>query len=573
MWPEFIIIYSPGFYQRQSDDEGRYVNSLMDIVPTLYHQDKLRKVIDSDMLLYIVEGEKDVNRLWSLGIAATTNPMGAGKWRNSYAEVLRGADLIIIPDNDKAGRDHASHVAKSCYGKAKRVRILELPKLGKDVSDWIDAGGDAEKLKILADACPNWTALANGNGVTLRCMKDIQTEEVEWLWHPYVALGKLTLLEGDPGIGKSWITLALATAVSLGHGLPEQAPGDPHNVIVASAEDGLGDTIRPRLNAMGADVARIYAVDGAVTLDDEGFTKLENYICQQKPKLLIIDPLVAYLGASVDIHRANEPRSIMARLAKLAENYHLAIIPVRHLTKGGQNKAIYRGLGSIDFTAACRSVLLAGCDAADGQKRAIVPIKSNLAQTGPSVGYELTNNSFYWTGESSLTAAQILAADSGACGSELDEAITFLRDELAAGPAPARDIYHDAKGTEISKRTLHRAKSKLRIISRRHGEPGKRGGGTWNWELPEGGNDLDYQVEKSGNVNINSLENVFLTSNVGNLNPNPYTSAGQDGLPDQPALPCHNCSCVDYWLREANQWGKAEWLCSRCHPQPKGSKQ
>ena len=366
-------------------------------------------------------------------------------------------------------------------------------------------------------------------------MKDVQAEDVTWLWHPYIALGKLTLLEGDPGIGKSWITLAIATAVSLGRGLPGQTTGEPHNVMLASAEDGLGDTIRPRLNTMGADVARIFAIDEPLTLNDEGFTKLENYIGQEKPKLLIIDPLVAYLGPGVDIHRANETRSIMARLAKLAEKYQLAILAVRHLTKGGANKPIYRGIGSIDFTAACRSVLLAGCDAEDNQSRALVHIKSNLAPAGPSVGYELRDGGFYWTGESSLTAAQILAADNGACGSELDEAITFLRDELSDGPVPARGVYRDAEGTAISKRTLDRAKSQLGIITRRLGEKGKRGGGGWTWQLPDhylhcqddnlngtgDENDLhcqDCHIEKFGNVNNFVANNLIEPAALGDVN-------------------------------------------------------
>jgi len=374
----------------------------------------------------------------------------------------------------------------------------------------------------------------DATSLTLRCMKDVPAEDVMWLWHPYIALGKLTLLEGDPGIGKSWITLAIATAVSLGRGLPGQATGKPHNVMLASAEDGLGDTIRPRLNTMGADVAHVYAIDDAITLNDEGFTRLENSIGQEKPKLLIIDPLVAYLGCGVDIHRANETRSIMARLAKLAENHQLAVLAVRHLTKGGQNKAIYRGIGSIDFTAACRSVLLAGCDAEDQASRALVHIKSNLAPAGPSVGYELRDGGFYWTGESSLTAAQILAADNGAVGSELDEAATFLRDELADGPVPGKDVYRAAESIGISKRTLERAKSQISVITRRMGEKGKRGGGGWTWNLPvdlhrqdgdlnDAGseNDLhrqDRQLRKFGDVNNFEANNLSKPAAPGDVN-------------------------------------------------------
>lgn len=313
--------------------------------------------------------------------------------------------------------------------------------------------------------------------VNLVCMAEVKPETVSWLWLPYIPKGKLTLLEGDPGIGKSWVSLAIATAVSLGKGLPGQEPAEPSNVVIASVEDGLGDTIRPRLDAMGADISRIFAIDGVLTLDETGFTLLERYLERVKPTLLIMDPLFAYLGAGVDIHRANETRAVMARLARLAEKFGMAVLAVRHLTKGGMSKAIYRGLGSIDITAACRSVLLAGCDSENAQNRGLVHTKSNLTPPGPSIGYELRDDSFYWTGESSLTATQILAADNGAGTSELDEAITFLKDKLTGQLVLAKDVYQDAQNIGISKRTLERAKAKLQAKSRKEGD-------TWFWCLP-----------------------------------------------------------------------------------------
>jgi len=479
---EVVRTNPKGFYQRQPDGKGGYINNLKGIIPTLYHQDKLKQAIDSGTPIYIVEGEKDADRLWSLGLVATTNPMGAGKWRDSYSEALRGADLVIMPDNDKLGREHGNHIAKSCCGIAKRIRVLELLGESKDVSDWLDNGGDIAQLKQLADTCPDYEP--SDNGIKLRCMADIQAEAVDWLWKSYIPKGKVTLVEGDPGIGKSWVSLAIATAVSLGKGLPGQELTEPANVVIASAEDGLGDTIRPRLDAMGADVNRIFAIDGALTLDKDGFALLESYLERVRPALLIIDPLVAYLGADIDIHRANETRAVMAQLARLAEKFGVATLAIRHLTKGGMSKAIYRGLGSIDFTAACRSVLLAGRDAENPQSRALVQTKSNLAPAGPSIGYELREGGLYWTGESSLTAAQILAADSGARASELDEAVAFLKDELTEGPVPAKDVYRDAEDIGIARRTLERAKAQAGIITRRQGEKGKKGSGAWVWELP-----------------------------------------------------------------------------------------
>jgi len=473
---------------------GKYISGMGEYKdkPILYHLPEVKEWLATGKRIYIPEGELKVDRIITRGGASTTSPFGAGrnKWRSEYSKVLAGAEVIILPDNDKPGSDFAQNKATSLHGIAKSIKILELPGLPEkgDIIDWFNAGGTFEQLEQLANTCPDYEP--GNNGVKLRCMADVKAEKVDWLSKPYIPKGKVTLIEGDPGIGKSTATLGIATGVTLGTGIPGQELTEPSNVVIASAEDGLGDTIRPRLDAMRADVSRIYAIDGALTLDENGFALVESYLERIHPALLIIDPLVAYLGATVDIHRANEVRHVMAQLARLAEKFDVAILAVRHLTKGGMSKAIYRGLGSIDFTAACRSVLLAGCDSENPQNRALVHIKSNLAPAGPAIGYELRNGSFYWTGESTLTAAQILAAENSTGISDLDEAVAFLKDELADGVVPAKDVYRDAEGVGISKRTLDRAKAQLGATSRKQGEKGKRGGGVWVWELPD---DLDCQ--------------------------------------------------------------------------------
>ena len=525
---EVVRTNPKGFYQRQPDGKGGYINNLKGVTLSLYHQAELRQAIAAGILIFVAEGEKDVDRLRAEGFTATCNSMGAAKWRDSYSQALIGADVVIIPDNDSPGRDHAAQVARSCYGKAARIRVLELLGGTKDISDWLDNGGDVARLKELTEVCPDYepksAAAPDSSDVTLRLMADIKAEAVSWLWKPFIPIGKVTLLEGDPGIGKSWVSLAIATAVSLGKGLPGQEVREPADVVLASAEDGLGDTIRPRLDAMGADVSRIYAIDGALTLDDSGFALLETYLERVSPALLIIDPLVAFMGAEVDIHRANETRAVMARLARLAEKHDIAILAVRHLTKGNMSKAIYRGLGSIDITAACRSVLMAGSDPDNPQNRALVHIKSNLAPTGASIGYELKDGGFFWTGESNLTAAQILAADNSTGASELDEAIEFLKKELAKGPVLAKDVYRDAQDMGIAKRTLERAKSQAGIIARRQGEKGKRGSGVWYWQLPADLHRQHRHIEKSGDVNQIEAKNSPSKEMFGDVNPVPSLS-------------------------------------------------
>jgi DNA repair protein RadA/Sms len=319
--------------------------------------------------------------------------------------------------------------------------------------------------------------------LVVRRLADVAPETVEWLWHPYIPLGKLTLLEGDPGLGKSWITCALATAVAAGHGLPGQEPSAPRNVLMMSAEDGLADTIRPRLDSMRADVSRIFALETPVTLDERGLLSIAEVIAKYEPALVIVDPLVAYMGGDVDIHRANETREVMAELARLAAQFRCAILCVRHLTKGGGTKAISRGLGSIDIIAACRSALLVGADPDEQSKRGIVHIKSNLAPVGQAVGYALTADGFFWSGQSDLTAERILSLGAGDEPASRREAEEFLNDMLATCSRSAREIQREAREAGISDATLRRAKDALGIRSRKIGQPGGRQ--EWHWEMPE----------------------------------------------------------------------------------------
>ena len=603
--------YEPKDFKVLHMENGEYVPGLGKRKPILYKLPKLREWIQQGKTVYIPEGERKVDKLIEIGLAATTAPFGAskGKWHADYSQSLVGADVVILPDNDDVGKSYGEEKANSLQGVAKRVRVLLLPDLppAGDIVDWLDNGGTKEELEKLTDKAPEWRPKTNGQhleNVRLVSMAKVQAESVSWLWEPYIPRGKVTLLEGDPGVGKSWLCLAMATAVSLGKGLPGQETTEPAQVLLASAEDGLGDTIRPRLDAMQADVNRILAIDGLFTLDDNGLNMLEGYIVDKKPMLVVLDPLVAYISDTVDIHRSNEVRAIMAKLAGLAERHKTAILAVRHLTKGGMAKPIYRGLGSIDFTAACRSVLLAGCDPEDPNTRGLVQIKSNLAPMGKAIGYELRDGNFYWADDCDLTAAKILATEDAEGISALDQAREFLKEELSKGPVAVKTILADARQCGLTQRTLERAKSSLGIEAKRKGKKGKRGAGSFVWQLPvakgpDAEEDLDRQdrqVDKIGGLNQNRHENsphgkrvgglnpdVRLLENqgdleghVGGLNPDVKTLGsevaghreGIDLPPEYPTHYCPVCGSDDYWLREASRWGPAEWLCLRCHPKP-----
>ena len=313
----------------------------------------------------------------------------------------------------------------------------------------------------------------------LRRLDEIETRAIDWLWEPYIPLGKLTMLEGDPGEGKSWISLAIATRITL------EELGGPANVLIASAEDDYDDTIRPRLEELGANLGLIYAIEETFTLgskkglNDDAFEMLEKHLREKEPSLVIIDPLTAFLGGSIDMHRQNETRPVMAKLASLAREHNCAILLIRHINKGGGMKPIYRGMGSIDFTASARSVLLAGhIDHEDGSmERALVHIKSNLAPLGPPIGYIL-GHPFEWT-TSTLTASDILDQPTGK-GKKTDEAVALIRDLLTDEKAvPANEIFAAAKEAGISQRTMKDAKKMLRVKSGKKNDE-------WHWYLPKG---------------------------------------------------------------------------------------
>ena len=221
-------------------------------------------------------------------------------------------------------------------------------------------------------------------------MRDIQTEDVQWLWYPYLPRGKLTIVQGDPGEGKTTFVLAVISALTRGEPLPEceQAP-EPVNVIYQTAEDGLADTIKPRLEAAGADCARVLVIDESkreLNLSDE---RLEQALRKTGAQLMVLDPIQAYLGDGVDMHRANEVRPILKRTAAMAERTGCAVILIGHMNKAQGLKSGYRGLGSIDFRAAARSVLVVGRLKDDPAVRIVAQDKNSLAPEGRPVAFQL----------------------------------------------------------------------------------------------------------------------------------------------------------------------------------------
>ncbi|HVV51740.1 MAG TPA: AAA family ATPase [Polyangia bacterium] len=247
----FQVVRSPGkrFRQRRPDGMDGWAWNLTGVRRVVYRLPELRAA-DPSAEVYVVEGEKDVETLSSRGLVATTNPQGAGKWRPELSEPLRGRDVVILPDNDEPGRKHADAVARLLASVARRIRIVQLPGLPTkgDVSDWIAAGNTLDRLRELVAATPAFGVAPAARAATIVTLADVEPERVEWLWASRIPRGKLTLLDGDPGLGKSTVAYDIAARVTRGMPMPGETTGSgAADVVILSHEDGLADTICPRL--------------------------------------------------------------------------------------------------------------------------------------------------------------------------------------------------------------------------------------------------------------------------------------------------------------------------------------
>lgn len=301
---------------------------------------------------------------------------------------------------------------------------------------------------------------------------DIQEETLEWVWRPYLPLGKLVMLDGDPGTGKSSLSCWIAARVSTGRDLVEQPGGEPRNVLMLSAEDGLGDTVKPRLRVMEADMNRVYVSDAALTLNPQGLDKLDKTIAFLKPMLVFIDPIVFYMGGDMDMNRANEVRKMTGALSMMAARRRSTIVLVRHLRKQASATAIYRGQGTIDFVGAARSVLM--LERRSSGKTVMEHTKANLGRRGTTLAYTVDEDGrFLWgapvAGDGSITTKPKLQG----------EAIQFLQDALKSGPLSYVELRTQAEARGIGERTLERAKPGVAYS--------KKDGKNWVWALAEKG--------------------------------------------------------------------------------------
>ena len=304
-------------------------------------------------------------------------------------------------------------------------------------------------------------------------LSNVQATETEWLWYPYIPAGKITLMTADPGTGKTFFSLYLTAAVSTGRpffGQAETQIRPPRKAFYQTAEDGIADTIKPRLEPMNPDFNNIIVIDESrepLTLSN--YSEIEKAMQGFNPALMIFDPLQAYLGADVDMHRANEVRPVLSRIGQLAEKYKCAVIFIMHNSKMGQNQALYRALGSIDIPAIARSMLIIGKNPDNPKQKVLCHEKSSLASHGRSILFQISPEygGLVFDGFSDLKADDVLNPRKNSREKpsvKLEETVEFLNDLIGEkGWAELKEVQALQKEWGISERTLYRAKDELRL--------------------------------------------------------------------------------------------------------------
>ena len=366
--------------------------------------------------------------------------------------------VFLCLDADKAGEDACKRLAgllpdtvsvtriQPCMKDWNEVLVhrAEIPNRNYFKSIVLKEPSKAETVKIIR-------------------MSDVELTPVDWLWKPYLPFGKLSVLQGNPGEGKTYFAMHLVAACTNGKLLPNMERLEPFNVIYQTAEDGLGDTVKPRLIEAGADLDRVLVIDDSdvqLTISDE---RIEKAIIENNAKLVIIDPIQAYLGADVDMNRANEVRPIFMRLGQVAQRTGCAILLIGHLNKAAGMQSLQRGLGSIDIAAAVRSVMFIGKLKHDPTMRILTHEKSSLAPPGVSLAFSLGDEGgFRWVGEYDITADEMLSGIEPQRETKTQQAKDLICTLLAGGKqALSEDIDKAALERGIPGRTVRDAKREL----------------------------------------------------------------------------------------------------------------
>ena len=474
---------------------------------------RLPRVVTATCVL-VVEGEKCVHAAEGLGLTATCNPFGAGKWRDEYSEHLRGKRVVVLPDNDKAGREHATTIARSLDGVASDVRILDLGRVVSgfpdrgDLPDWVQHfDGDREKLLSLVET----RAEAPPPLLKMRKLSEVPIERTFWLWEPFFPEGDATIIGGKQGVAKSLVICDLAARISRGAPWPDgKGTFERGTVIILAAEDALERKLKPRLMVANADPDKVLVLEGTPTEEgkpkhfniDEDLWRLDQVI----PKIgdvraVFIDPVDAYIGT----HNPNdnqEVRNIMQALADLAERHGIAVIGNRHFRKSLTDCAIDKLIGASAWSQVARVVHFVDYEdrRKTGSGRCFVPVKNNYAALPKGLLFDIQSvdtrhlydeshprgrrdceaQVLWREARMDVTAEEMYDFDplQRVTQGVLARAKGLLLSKLGEGPQPMKELVELADSEGISETTLRRAKDQLHIMSQRQGN-------RYVWMMPE----------------------------------------------------------------------------------------
>jgi putative DNA primase/helicase len=524
--------------------------------------------------VFVVEGERDVHTLRDLMVPATCNVGGAGKgkWLPQYNEMLKGLNVVVIGDNDLTGKLHARDIGASLKGWANSVTLMHSP-YGSDVSDLIHAGYSLDSLALLPD----------DDGVGVFLASSVPPKPVVWAWHHYFPAGKLSIIEGDPGDGKSVLTIDLAARWSTGAPMPDGSNGvGPWHVALISAEDDPEDTLRPRLERAGADLDRVHLVTHGATPEVPfdlvtDLPWLAKYTADHKIKAIFIDPLSAFMPERTDTHNDSSTRRALMPLKVLAQFTGAAIVVVRHLVKSGAGKAIYRGGGSIAFVGAARAAFLVTKKHGDPDIRLFACVKSNLARTPPTLTYRLEvkdEQPYLVWGEAIAVDAQTALDGPERDDGREDEVASqrrvrqyereFLMDTLADGPLAWAEIKLAGKDAGFSEIGLRRARADLGLI-KVFGTDGNR---TATWAKPavtegDGGSSLAPVAQPNPSQPDTKMaeQEEQVPNRDDSLYPDGTTEEVRDAWLDEMPKRCDVCKTEE----KVNRYYKPWWV-TRCVP-------
>lgn len=527
-----VVRFNPkDFRQRQPDGSGGWTWSTKGARRVIYRLPTILAASETSFI-FVVEGEKDVATLTARGLIATTTAGGAGKSHMTDLTPLHSRHVVVIPDSDAPGRNHAAQLAAALHGKAASLRIVELPGREKDVSDWLGAGGDAADLVALAEAAPPWTPGAEPaatpaktlavetnaghrepspviSSLIARCAADVVQRDVDWLWRPMLVAGAINMFIGMPDAGKGVATMDIAARVSRGAPWPAlrsgeaEQPNPAGTVAIMGMEDSPETTTAPRLEVAGADMRKVQIVEGVLHSDGNGAKLRDSFDIARDAdrleelrrahrdlRLVVIDPLDSYINGRVDTNIGNKVRAALWPLKDWCEASGVTVLIVHHFNKTATTNALDKVSGARSFGALPRSVWALGRDEAD-ERTIIAPIKMNLVrrEEKKAIAFEIRSAAHrdlpvvHWVaGEIATTAANLL----GERGSKArDSAADCLRDLLADGPMDAREVWELVGQAGHSERTVKRAKEELGIVAEQNRSGDGRKVSGWTWRLPK----------------------------------------------------------------------------------------